>query len=196
VIEKLTPIDAGIFAAAFVMAVGAFCPIVHLPIVGSLTYVMGGRGDGIFIVGAAMAIVGLVAFGYRRLAGVVGTGSLFTVLWVLVGFAATLNKSQHELSRDTGPFGGLSQMLANSVGLDWGWLLLVGGALAVTVLAFLPAIGEVTLSERQTRGSPDEEDSLAAADRKILEYIENRAISPTIRAQKMPRQPSFGKRQA
>ena len=47
-----------------------------------------------------------------------------------------------ELTKDTGPFGGLSNLIANSVGLEWGWLLLVGGALAVTVMAVLPA-GEV-----------------------------------------------------
>jgi len=45
-IEKLTPIDAAILVAAAVMALGAFCPIVHLPIVGTLNYVAGGRGDG------------------------------------------------------------------------------------------------------------------------------------------------------
>jgi hypothetical protein len=195
-IEKVTPIDAGIFAAAFVMAVGAFCPIVHLPIVGSITYVMGGRGDGIFVVGAAMAVVGLVAFGYRRLAGVVGIGSLFGVMYVLVGFAATLSKTQRELSTDTGPFGGLSQMLAGSFGLEWGWLLLVGGALAVAILAFLPAGGSIAqMTLALGNDSSDEETSLTAADQRIREYIENRTISPAMRAPSQTTQhPTFGKR--
>jgi hypothetical protein len=65
-IEKLTPIDAGILLAAAIMALGAFCPIVHMPIVGSVTYVMVGRGDGILIVFSSMAIVVLVITGYRR----------------------------------------------------------------------------------------------------------------------------------
>ena len=59
-IEKLTPIDSGILLAAAIMALGAFCPIVYMPVVGSITYVMGGRGDGIFVVLSAMAIVVLV----------------------------------------------------------------------------------------------------------------------------------------
>jgi hypothetical protein len=55
------------------MAVGAFCPLVHLPIVGSINYVMGGRGDGIYIVACSAAIIGLVVFGYRRTSGIVGS---------------------------------------------------------------------------------------------------------------------------
>ena len=45
-IKKLTAFDIGILVAAAVMALGAFSPIVHFPIVGSMNYVMGGRGDG------------------------------------------------------------------------------------------------------------------------------------------------------
>lgn len=45
--EDLTPYDAGIIVAALVMALGAFCPIVTLLVVGSINYVMSGNGDGI-----------------------------------------------------------------------------------------------------------------------------------------------------
>jgi hypothetical protein len=124
------------------MAIGAFCPIVHLPIVGSMNYVVGGRGDGIYIVGCSAAIIGLVVFGYRRTSGIVAVVALFIIMRALVVFSAALSKTQTELTKDTGPFGGLSNLIANSVGLEWGWLLLVGGALAVTVMAVLPA-GEV-----------------------------------------------------
>jgi len=75
-IDKLTPIDAGMLLAAAVMALGAFCPIVHMPIVGSITYVMGGRGDGILVVLSAMVIVVLVIMGYRRTSGIVAAVAL------------------------------------------------------------------------------------------------------------------------
>jgi hypothetical protein len=68
-IEKLTKTDIGILIAAAVMAFGAFCPLIKLPIVGSLNYFMNGRGDGIFVVGCSAAIVACVTFGYRRTAG-------------------------------------------------------------------------------------------------------------------------------
>jgi hypothetical protein len=37
--EDLTPYDAGIIFAALVMVLGAFCPIVTFPVVGSLSYI-------------------------------------------------------------------------------------------------------------------------------------------------------------
>jgi hypothetical protein len=48
-IQKLTKSDIGILIAAAVMALGAFCPIIRLPVVGSMNYMMGGRGDGVFV---------------------------------------------------------------------------------------------------------------------------------------------------
>jgi hypothetical protein len=194
-IERLTPFDIGILIAAVVMAVGAFCPIVHLPIVGSINYVMGGHGDGVYIVGCSAAIIGLVVFGYRRTSGIVGIGALFIVMRALVGFSTALSKSQAELTKNPGPFGGLSNLIANSVGLEWGWLLLVGGALAVTVMAVLP-FGEVIfgVDGQPPRAQDDEERSFALADQKIAEYLENRKISPAIRNRSAPQQSAFGKR--
>ena len=194
-IERLTPIDAGILIAAAVMAVGAFCPIVHLPIVGSMNYVVGGRGDGIYIVGCSAAIIGLVVFGYRRTSGIFGVVALFIIMRALVVFSAALSKTQTELTKDTGPFGGLSNLIANSVGLEWGWLLLVGGALAVTVMAVLPAGEVVPAVDGHRRQAHDgEERSFASADQKIAEYLENRKISPAIKNKSTPQQPAFGKR--
>jgi hypothetical protein len=114
---------------------------------------------------------------------------------VLVGFSAAMSKLQAELPKDTGSFGGLSNLLANSVGLEWGWLLLVGGALAVTVMAMLP-FGKVILAVdgQRPQAHDDEERSFALADQKIVEYLENRKISPAIRNQSAPQQPAFGKR--
>jgi hypothetical protein len=73
-IEQIKPIDAGILVAAVVMALGAFCPIIHLPIVGSINYVMRGNGDGIIIIGCSFAIIGLTIFGYRRSTAIVAAG--------------------------------------------------------------------------------------------------------------------------
>jgi hypothetical protein len=68
------------------MALGAFCPLIRLPIVGSLNYVAGGHGDGIFIVAAAFAIVPCVTFGYRRVAGLIAAGAMIMSLLLLVNF--------------------------------------------------------------------------------------------------------------
>lgn len=196
-IEKLTPLDSGVLLAAAAMAIGAFCPIVQLPIIGSINYVMGGRGDGVFIVAGAAAIIGLIIAGYRRTAGIVAAGALLIMTRTLIGFASIVSQTHADFAKDTGPFKGLGSLLLNSVGLGWGWLPLVGGALAVLVLTLAP-LGEKGPIESLPRqqAEPNEEESFASADQKIADYLENRNVSPAIRSQSTPQQPAFGRRRA
>jgi hypothetical protein len=195
-LEKLTPVDIGILIAAAVTSLGAFCSIVHVPLVGSMNYVMGGRGDGIYILGCTTAIVGLVIAGYRRTAGMVAVGALFILVRDLVEFSAAMSKTQGDLAKKPGFAGELGSLIANSVGLEWGWILLVGGALAVIVLAVM-APGEVVAAvdgKRQRDHDEEEAESFSSADKKIADYLENRKISPAIRNQSTFQQTGFGKR--
>jgi hypothetical protein len=195
VIEKFTRFDIAILVAAAVMAFGAFCPIVSLPIMGSINYVMGGRGDGIFIVGCSAAIIALVVAGYRRTTGLLAAVALFMMLTTLVQFEAKLSKAQAELVKDSGPFSGLTKLIANSVGLEWGWLLLIGGALTIVILALL-APGDIVPAVDRQHDKDDVGASFASVDQKIAEYLENRKISPAIREQSTPEEIGFGKRRA
>ena len=194
-IEKLTRFDMGILVAAAVMALGAFCPVVRFPIVGSMDYVMGGRGDGIFIVGCSAAIIALVVSGYRRTTGILAAGALFMMLMSVVQLAVKLSQAKADLAKDTGPFSGLSTLLANSVGLEWGWLLLIGGALSIIALAMLAPGGIAPKPDINRHKSQEDEDgSFSSADKRIADYLENRKISPAIRNQSTPQQTGFGKR--
>jgi hypothetical protein len=196
-IEKLTPIDAGILLAAAIMALGAFCPIVHMPIVGSITYVMGGRGDGILVVLSAMVIVVLVITGYRRTTGIVAVVALAIMLRALIGFSSALGEANAGLARSLqgNPFGGIAKTLVSSVGLGWGWVLLIGGALAVVILAIIAHTQQQLPTAIKAKTDQDGSDAnfLASADQRIAEYIENRKISPSQRA--ASQQTGFGKRQ-
>ena len=196
-IERLTRFDIAILIAAAVMALGAFCPIVRFPVVGSINYVMGGRGDGIYVVACSAAIIGLILTGYRRTTGLLAAGALFLMMMAVIQFEAKLSKAQADLAKDSGPFSGLTTLIANSVGLEWGWLLLIGGALAIVILALL-APGELVpgVDHQRDKTQDDEHASFASADQKIAEYLENRKISPSIRAQSTPEGIGFGKRRA
>jgi hypothetical protein len=200
VIEKLTRVDIGILFAAAVMALGAFCPIVRVPIVGSINYVDGGRGDGVYIIGCSAAIIALIISGYRRTTGIVGAGALFMSMLAVVNMSALLGKAHADLasSKDLGPFRGLATLIGNSVGLEWGWLLLIGGALAVVVLALLAPPGEIApvVDTQSHRTQDDEGESFSSADKLIADYVENRKISPATRNRSIPPQTSFGKRRA
>ena len=195
-IEKLTPIDSGILLAAAIMALGAFCPIVYMPVVGSITYVMGGRGDGIFVVLSAMAIVVLVITGYRRTTGIVAAIALAIMLRAIIGFSSVLGNANADLAKSLkdNPFAGLAKTLVSSVSLGWGWVLLIGGALAVIVLAIIAHAQQLPApAKAKVDQDSDGADFVAAADQRIAEYIENRKISPSQRA--AAQQAGFGKRQ-
>src|SRR5258707_896900 len=123
------------------MALGAFCPIISLPIVGSLSYVMRGNGDGMIIVGCSAAIIALTIFGYRRTTAIVAAGALMMMVYTLAGLAELLSKAQADMaSAKSGAFGGLASIMMNSVGLGWGWVPLFGGAFGVIALALLGAL--------------------------------------------------------
>jgi hypothetical protein len=196
VIEKLTRFDTGMLVAAVVMALGAFCPIVRFPIVGSINYVMDGRGDGVFIIGCSAAIIALVVTGYRRTTGIVAAGALFLMLTTMVQVAVKLSEAQASLAKDKGPFSGLSTLIANSVGLEWGWVLLIGGALSVIVLAMLTPYEGIAPKPDVNRhkSQEDEGGSFSSADKIIADYLESRKISPAMRNQSTPQQSGFGKR--
>jgi uncharacterized membrane protein len=194
VIENLKPVDVGILLAAAVMALGAFCPIIILPIIGSLSYVMRGNGDGMVIVGCSAAIVPLTIFGYRRTTAIVAAGALMMMFYTLAGLAGLLSKAQADMvSAKSGAFGGLASIMINSVGLGWGWVLMFGGAFGVLALALLANASAPAPLFKTVQSEPEPAStSFSSADQIIAEYIENRAISPAIRNGEP--KPGFGKR--
>ncbi|MET4258472.1 hypothetical protein ABIC09_003417 [Bradyrhizobium sp. S3.12.5] len=191
--EKLTPRDSGILLAALVMAAGAFCPIVTLPVVGSINYVMSGNGDGIFIVLGAIGVVALVLTGYQRAAGLVAGAGLIWMLITLVRIASLLTDARTKLDQSMkgNPFGGLAKVMANSVGLGWGWVLLFGGAIAIVILSFATqrsANGSARASETDSTAP-----SFSNADNLIAELLANQNKQETPAAPSSA-PASFGKR--
>ncbi|MBW7970099.1 hypothetical protein [Bradyrhizobium sp. BR 10289] len=190
--EKLTPLDSAVILAALVMAAGAFCPIVTLPVVGSLSYVMSGNGDGIFIVISAMGIVALILTGYRRATGVVAGAALIWMLMTLVKIAALLADTRAKLDQSMkgNPFGSIAKVLANSVGFGWGWVLLFSGAIAVIILAFA---NQRSSDKFAKLSEPDPTvPAFSNADNLIAELLANQ--QKQVGQQPTSRPASFGKR--
>jgi hypothetical protein len=131
--SRFTAYDKVILAGGLAMAAGTFFPIIRLPLVGTVNYLAGGHGDGTIVLPLAGAVIAAVFYGYRRTAAGVGFVALAIMMTTLLNMLGILSKLQSEtagLEKDN-PFGGLVNILANSVGLEWGWLPLIGGALAV-----------------------------------------------------------------
>lgn len=118
--------------ASAVMLLGTLAPIVKLPIVGSINYVAGGRGDGVIIVVIALASAFFAATNKYKQLRYTGCTALTLMFFTLINFAGKMNEAHASLKELEGnPFAGLAHAAIGSVGLEWGWILLLSGALTI-----------------------------------------------------------------
>lgn len=70
------------------------------------------------------------------------------------------------------PFEGLAEVMANSVGLGWGWVLLFGGALGVIVLALVAprTMGDHKISPSR-KSNPVDGTAFSKADAIIADLV-------------------------
>jgi len=72
--------------------------------------------------------------------------ALGIMLRAIIGFTSIVGKAHAEFAKSIGRqtlLQALGKLVLNSVGLEWGWVLLVGGALAVIVLAAIAHAGKI-----------------------------------------------------
>jgi len=115
---------------AFLLFLGPFMPVIRVPLLGTMDYVRGGSGDGMFLV--VMALVGgFFAFlGWSRGQIVMGGLSLLALCVGFVDISFKIVDLQEQTRREMAgnPFGGLAMAMVHSVGLEWGWVPMFLGA--------------------------------------------------------------------
>ena len=114
--------------------VGAFMPIVSMPIVGSLNYFQNGRGDGVLIVILAAATAFLAMTGRTR--HVLWTGLVAAALlaFTFIRFQTKMSEARANMDAELAdnPFRGLAEAAMGSVQLQWGWaVLLIAAGLVI-----------------------------------------------------------------
>ena len=129
----------GLFGSALLI-LGAFCPIVSVPILGSLNYFMNGKGDGTII---CVLAGGSALFSLARLfpwLWLTGGGSLGMLIYTFTRFQSGMKDAQRKLSSDLqdNPFREAAQGMMDSVQIQWGFAVLVIGALLVIAAAAIP----------------------------------------------------------
>lgn len=122
------------FIGAALLFVGAFMPIVSLPIVGSLNYFQNGRGDGVIIVLIAVATALLAGTGRTRHVMWTGIAALAMLAYTFIRFQTAMSDARSRMEEELAdnPFRGLAEMAVGSVQLQWGWAVLLIGAGIVT----------------------------------------------------------------
>jgi hypothetical protein len=125
------PALVGLGGAALLF-VGAFMPIVSLPIVGNVNYFNNGQGDGVVLIGLALIsalLVLLRRYRWLLVTSVLSLGVLGYTFITLSGRIAEM-KTGLEAQLQGNPFAGLAQVAMQSVQMQWGWAVLVlGGVL-------------------------------------------------------------------
>jgi zinc-ribbon domain len=139
-------------AGAAVLFVGVFIPILSVPIVGSINYFQNGRGDGVIIVVFALLAALFSARRAYRLLWIPGLACLALLVYTFISVQSKLAEAKAAMTADLAdnPFKGVAEAIAGSIQLQWGWAVLVLGAVLLLVAAVMrdggsPATGPAFL---------------------------------------------------
>ena len=126
---------------SILLIVGVFTPILKLPIVGTLNYFQNGKGDGTIIL--ILGIISIILVLFKKYSPLIFTGILsFGVIgFTFFNIYNRIGQLQSQMNRELSgnPFRGLADAMVNAVQIEWGFALLVIGALLLT---FTPVIKE------------------------------------------------------
>ena len=124
-----------ILIGSVLVILGCFAPLMTLPIVGSLTYFAGGRGDGTFAMGLAVIAAILALAGKPRWSIVPGILELVLITFTLVSLYSRLSDlgPATEARLEGNPFKDVAGAMVKTIGFSWGWVPLYVGALMTTL---------------------------------------------------------------
>jgi hypothetical protein len=125
------------YLGSALLILGVFSPIVRLPAVGSLDYFRNGEGDGVFVL--AFGVLSLLAClrDRFRILWLTGLGSLCLLGLTYYRFQDVISDLRLQMGIQLGDkaFRGVASLAAQSVELQWGWVVLVLGAVLLLASA-------------------------------------------------------------
>lgn len=122
---------------SLMLILGAFAPLVSMPIVGNVSYFNNGSGDGMFILAAALLSLLILYRKKYQYLWATGLLSLALLSYTFIRFQNTLSeiRSQMETELANNPFAGIAQAAAASIQLQWGFPVMIIGAVLLLVAA-------------------------------------------------------------
>lgn len=127
-----TPKLLGI-VGSIILFIGVFMPIVSAPIVGNLNYFQNGKGDGILIIALALASILLILSNKYGGLWITGFGSLGVLGFTYYNINSKMSAAKDMMDRELAgnPFRGLADVALQSFQIQWGWAILIIGAVLV-----------------------------------------------------------------
>ncbi|WP_295400866.1 hypothetical protein [uncultured Thiocystis sp.] len=126
----------GLIGSIF-LCIGVFAPIASVPIMGDVNYFQNGRGDGSIVL--VLALISLVLVLAEKYKGLWFTGivSLGIMLFTFINFHSKISQVKADMESElaSNPFRGLADAAIQSVQLEWGFALLIVGAVLVIASA-------------------------------------------------------------
>ncbi len=120
-----------------VLFVGVFAPIVSVPIMGNINYFNNGKGDGVIVL--VLATISLILILLKKFKGLwfTGLGSIGIMVFTFVNFQLSLANTMAQMETELvgNPFRGIADMAMQSVQIQWGWALLIIGAVLLIASA-------------------------------------------------------------
>ena len=125
--------------SSVLMIVGTLCPVATLPFAGTINYVGNGRGDGVMIIVIGVVSVLFTLTQKYRLLRFLACSSLCLMFFTIFRFQFRISSVSSSMREELegNPFGGIVQAAVSSVGLGWGWILLISGAVMLLLTSFI-----------------------------------------------------------
>lgn len=121
-----------LFGAALLF-VGVFLPMFSAPFVGSQTYFQNGQGDGVIVLILALVAAGQVAGDKTRYVWIPGGLAVLVIGFTFFSLISQMSQLREEMRRELAgnPFAGLGEVAMQSMQMQWGWAVLILGAVFV-----------------------------------------------------------------
>ena len=122
-------------SGALLLLVGVFLPVVKVAFIGSVNLINNGKGVAGLIL-AAVAVISIVLVAARideRSLWAAGSVALGTIAFALSRMVVGISQLNSEFSKEfaDNPFRGLGELALDSIQLQWGWVPLTIGAIAL-----------------------------------------------------------------
>lgn len=141
-----------LLVGAILLLIGAFLPVLSVPIMGSITLFNNGRSDGLIIVGLAVVAIALTVLNKINIIRIVAIASLAIVFFDLYRVYTKISNAKIEISEKlaNNPFGNAASAMMDTIQLQYGWVVLIIGCLILLFGSFFKIVnpGEVRQKHR------------------------------------------------
>ncbi len=124
---------------SILLIIGSFAPIAKIPFSGDLVYFQNGQGDRMIVLGFGMiSLISVLLKKYKFLI-FTGPASVVIIAFLFFNLQNNISKIHAQLNQELqgNPFKESANTMINSIQIQWGFAVLILGAVLLVISAFL-----------------------------------------------------------